>query len=58
MTAFAAVILATAPAGAVTYTWDADFGTAGNQDGSGFWELGNWDAGGTPNQPWADGNDE
>lgn len=47
-----------APADAATLTWDADSGTAGIQDGPGTWQVGvgNWDDG-TPNVPWADGND-
>ena len=50
----AALVFAAVPAGAVTYTWDADSGTGGHQDGGGTWQDGtpNWDVGGTPNQNW------
>ncbi len=43
---------------AATYTWDAETGTAGAQDGSGSWSAADenwWD--GAANAAWADGND-
>ena len=59
LAAVASLVFPAATAGAQTYTWDADAGTGGNQDGGGIWQVGtpNWDAGGNANQNWTDGND-